>query len=269
MYLITIAQSLSIHTKLQNVSIRIRSYDDDIGSLEDHKLPPLHTFKNLSSLSVSCFYDIPTAYCNEQIAAAITASPELTRFTLRNIVDFLLIPIDKECTSLQNLFRNVASSQLINLTLGYVPLPAAGLKQILSPKLKSLTIFTPTNFYHLDCAWAKLFTSLSETRAELSTLRITNMDTGMNEMVDYLSSYRGIKTLVIRGIMKDRQDQEDGAGVRFWDKIVPLHKDSLTKLHIQPYYEGSWSFGPSKEEVKEQCSSLGKFIGETCARIGL
>ena len=91
----------------------------------------------------------------------------------------------------------------------------------------------------------------------------------MNELLDYLSSYRGIESLVIRGIMKDCHYQEDDAGLRFWDQIVPLHKSSLTELYIQSCYEGSWNFGPSTDEAIEQCSSMGSIIGETYGQLCL
>lgn len=86
----------------------------------------------------------------------------------------------------------------------------------------------------------------------------------MEEMLDYLSSYKGLMTLAIRGIMMDCQDQENGAGDRFWQQVVPRHKDSLTRLIIQPCYEGAWCYGPTAAEAILQCLPLYDLAVGTC-----
>ncbi|MCJ1348925.1 hypothetical protein MMC31_007158, partial [Peltigera leucophlebia] len=261
LYYATIAPRLSSLAKLQNVAISIERYDYSEPTLENYKLPPLHHFGNLSSLLVSCSSDIPIAYCNREITTAIAASPKLTRFSLRNFKGAdQNIALAETCTSLQTLFGNATSPQLIQLELGHVPLPAAGLSQTLSNSLKSLTVSTPTGSRRLDFAWAKLFTTLEEMGIRLSQLSVTGMEAAMDEMFSYLISYAGgLQTLEIRDIMMDCQEQEDNAGYRFWDQIVPHHKGSLRALHIYPWYEGEWCYGPETAAAIRQCLSLRHF----------
>ena len=242
------------------MAITIKRHDNDNPSLENYKLPPLHTFKNLASLSVSCSEDIPTAYCNREIATAIAASPKLTRLSLKNLVEADANIFVTKTSSLQTLCGNGATSpQLIELELRHVPLPAAGLSQMLSHRLKSLTISTPTGSRQLDFAWAELFTTLEEIGVELSQLSVSGMEAAMDEMFSYLLSCAAghrLQTLEIRNIMMDCQNQEESAGRRFWNEIVPHHCSSLRVLSIQPCYEGEWCYGPEVAAAIRQFSSL-------------
>lgn len=209
MCLATIAQSLCCLAKLQNVAIKIINFEWP--AQEAYKLPPFHTFKNLSYLSVSYSDDIPKANYSRKIALAIAASPELTRLSLRNRVEPKEIPrITETRTSLQTLFGNATSPQLTHLELRHVPLSAAGLNQSLSHQLKSLTITTPTGSRHFKFAWAELFTALEEIGVELSQVSVTGMEAAMDEMLS-----DGLQTLEIGNIMMDCQDQEDKAGYSF------------------------------------------------------
>ncbi|MCJ1349207.1 hypothetical protein MMC31_007443 [Peltigera leucophlebia] len=258
LYFVTIAPWLSSLAKLQNVAITTKRDNYCKPTLEDYNLPPLHYFRNLVSLLVSCYSDIPIAYCTREITRAIAASPKLTRFSLRNFDGANHnIVVATTCTSLQTFFGNATIPQLIQLELGHVPLPAAGLSQTLSNRLKSLTISTPTGSRHLDFAWAELFTTLEEMGIKLSQLSVTGMEAAMDEMFSYLISYAGgLHTLEIRDIMMDCQEQEDNAGHRFWDQIVPHHKGSLKELRIYPWYEGEWCYGPETAAAIWQCWSL-------------
>lgn len=79
----------------------------------------------------------------------------------------------------------------------------------------------------------------------------------MEEMFSYLTSYEGgLQSLKIGRIMMDCQDQEDKAGYRFWDEVVPHHKGSLKELWIYPWYDGEWCYGPAASAAISQCSSL-------------
>ena len=98
----------------------------------------------------------------------------------------------------------------------------------------------------------------------------------MDEMFSYLISYvGGLQTLEIRNIMMDCQGQEDKAGHRFWDQIVPHHKGSLKVLCIYPWYEGEWCYGPEAAAALSQCLSLrnltiaGRIVGSAWAEAKL
>ncbi|MCJ1347102.1 hypothetical protein MMC31_005323 [Peltigera leucophlebia] len=260
LYLIAIAQSLSSLPKLRNVAVTIQCHDFTKSSLKNYKLPPLHTFKDLSSLLVFCSNDIPTEYCIREITTAIAASPKLTRLSLANPFEDCNTTVIETCTSLQTLFRDTTGPQLQQLELQYIPFPAAGLNQTLSHRLKSLTISTPTCSRHPDFAWAELFTTLKEIGVELSKLRVTGMEAAMDEMFSYLISYSGgLQTLGINNIIMECKSHEDSAGNRFWDQIVPHHKGSLKALYISSRYEGAWCYGPKPTMAIRQCLSLCKF----------
>ncbi|MCJ1345860.1 hypothetical protein MMC31_004069 [Peltigera leucophlebia] len=256
-YFVPIAQSLSSLAKLRKLAINIQRGNDSAPIIK-YMLPPLHTFKNLSSLSVSCCDHIPTAYCNSEISTALAASPKLTRFSLRNFdISGHTIRVNETCTSPQPLFGNATSPQLIQLELGRVHIPAAGLNQMLSHRLKALTISTPTRARPLNFAWAELFTTLEDIGVKLSQLSVARLGSGVDEMLSYLISYAGgLHTLEIRDIMMDSQDQENNSGYRFWHQIVPHHKDSLRTLLIHPWYEGEWCYGPETAAAIRQCLSL-------------
>ncbi|MCJ1349111.1 hypothetical protein MMC31_007347 [Peltigera leucophlebia] len=258
LYFAHIAQTLSRLAKLQNVAIKIHRCDWYQTFRGDYKLPPLHIFKNLSSLSVSYTDDIPQEYYDREIATVIAASPKLTRFDLGNRVQTIDDPsITETCTSLQTLFGNARSPQLTHLELGHIPLSSAGLNQKLSQKLKSLTISTPIGSRRLKFAWAELFTTLEEIGVELSHLSVTGMEAAMDEMFSYLTSYGSVlQTLEIRKILMDCQEQEDKAGHRFWDQVVLHHKGSIKVLCVYPVYEGEWCYGQAAASAISQCSSL-------------
>lgn len=229
------------------MAIRFHHRDFYDSAQGNYELPPLHTFRNLSSLLVSYNDNIPLAYYNREIALKIAASPHLTRFSLKSRAEPNGNPfISEMCTSLQTLFGNTTSPQLAQLELRGIPLSAAGLSQTLSRKLKSLTICKPRGSCRFKFAWAELLITLEEIGVELSLLSVTGMEAAMDELFSYLISYGDVlQNLKIDSIMMDSQDQEDKAGYRFWDQIVPHHKGSLKVLCITPLCEGEWCYGPA------------------------
>jgi hypothetical protein len=95
----------------------------------------LRDFKNLCTLFVSCDHDIPRAYCLQEIAPAINASPSLANLSIRT---FYTLPAGRvtTCTSLQ-LYLRTSKPELVQLELAYVPPPSAGIREILSPSCNS------------------------------------------------------------------------------------------------------------------------------------
>lgn len=259
------------------MAINIRTHDLHPSSPGNYKLPPLHTFKNLSSLSVSYDDHLPEAYCNREIAIVVAASPKLTRLSLINRVyaeDKLSLA--EGCTSLQTLFGNVTSLKLAQLELRYLTLSAADLNQMHLHNLKYLTVSTPTGSRRFKFAWAEFFTTLEEIGVKLSQLSVTGMEAAMDEMFSYLISYVGeLQTLEIRNIMIDCQGQEDKAGYRFWHEIVPHHQSSLKVLCIYPWFEGEWCYGPEAAAALSQCLLLrnltiaGRSVGSAWAEAKL
>ena len=138
--------ALSSLPKLKDVTILIEGGYSDLGECP---LPPLRSFRNLSSLSVTCSLDMPAAYCDQEITSVIEASPELVKLCLRNFC----IPVSgqsaKTCASLQR-FVGWSWLRLVKLELQNVPLLAVGLERTLSRNLRELTVHTPPGSRRVD-----------------------------------------------------------------------------------------------------------------------
>jgi hypothetical protein len=245
------------------VTILVESDQKDVADLEKYQLPPLRYFKNLVSLALSFPHDVPRAYCDLEIAPAIAASPELTGFGLNNFCYAMDGHETETCASLPSLL-GTSRPELVQLKLERVPLPIAGLKQVISPKLQKLSVANLPSSRGLDFSWAKLWSILKEAGVELSTLSVGS-GKAMDGMLAYLVSYTGLRKLEIREIQMDRQDLEDSAGHRFWHEIVPHHKDTLTELAVVPCFEGLWCYGPAAADAIVQCVSVHRLTLSACS----
>jgi len=203
------------------------------------------------------------AYCEQEIASAVEASPALVRLAISNFCLPVYGRTVKSCASLQSFFEK-ARPELVQLELERVPLPATGLQQTLSRKLQHLNVSTRPGSRGVDFAWTELWPAMKETGVKLLTLTVSGSENGIDEMYAYLLSYTGLQKLEVLGIQMDQQDLEDSAGHRLWHQIVPHHKDSLTVLAVGPCYEGVWCYGPTAAAVILQCSSLRNLSLSVC-----
>lgn len=170
------------------------------------------------------------AYCDEEMAPAIKASPGLTRFSL-NIRSTENMCVTEPYISFQRLLGNVVPN-LVQLELENVPFPAKGLKQTLTCHLQNLSVSTLPYSPRSAFAWAELWSALKEINVKLSTLSVkADSECAVNEMLAYLHSYTGLRKLSVFMIDMERQDLEDDAGL--WHQIVPYHRDSLTDLAVK------------------------------------
>ncbi|KAL1962647.1 hypothetical protein VTN77DRAFT_9281 [Rasamsonia byssochlamydoides] len=103
----------------------------------------------------------------------------------------------KTCASLRKFFGN-ERPDLVQLKLENVPLPVTDLEGSLTRKLQRLSISTLPGSRRIDFAWDGLWSALEANRVELSTLT----------------------ELKICSLQMDRQDQEDIAGIRFWNEAL-------------------------------------------------
>jgi hypothetical protein len=257
-YLISTAGALSSLPLLTTLVVEIEGWSYEIQGLA---LPPLRDFKNLCTLSVSCNDDIPRAYCLEEIAAAINASPSLANLSIRNLGQEQ--QGKKTCASLQS-FLQTSRPELVQLDLRRVPLPSAGIREILSPKLQQLSISTPPSARRIEFDWRRLWSALQETGIELLILKVSGTENAMDEMFTYLLSYPGLQRLEIPYLLMDSQEAEDRAAQRFWDKIVPHHRNSLTTLSIESQFGSRWCYGPLAKAVLRQCLSLRDLTISVC-----
>jgi hypothetical protein len=255
-HLISTAGALSSLPSLKTLDVRILASDGLLMS----PLPPLRDFKNLCTLSVSwvCSYDIPRIYCLQEIAAAINASPSLANLSIFNSGTH---PVQREitCPPLQS-FLQTSRPELVQLVLKGVPLPSAGIREILSHRLQQLSVATSYDGILTEVDWKGLWSALLETTIELSILTIPRAGNAMDEMFTYLLSYTGLREL---RIYNDSQE-EDRAGQRLWHEVIPHHGDTLAILSVTSRFEGEWCYGPRAAVTLWQCSSLRDLTISVC-----
>jgi hypothetical protein len=212
-------------------------------------LPPLRNFKKLCALSISYSgdIDIPKDYCLQEIATVIDASPGLANLSIRSNSPAVL-----NCTSLQSKSR----PELVQLDLVHVPLSNTGIKEILSHKLQQLSISTPPGGRYIKFDWNGLWSALQKIGIKLTILDVSGTENAIDKMFTYLLSYTGLQSLAIRDLRMDTREMEDMAARRFWHRIIPQHRYSLTTLFVTPDYESEWCYGPRVEVALKKCSSL-------------
>jgi hypothetical protein len=221
----------------------------------EQPLPPLHSFKDLHRFSLTCSGDIPRLYCEREIIPLIEASPALIEFSVQNFATPANKYLVRECVSLQRFF-NTAKPALQTLELLRVPLPGSGLQETLPSTLRQLSVSTPPASRGMDFDWKRLWSSLRETRTELSALKVSGSERGMDDMFQYLLSYTGLQKLEIMHLQIDHQHEEDELAATFWGKIVPHARDTLATLAIVTCYEGNLCYGPFAAAALSQCSLL-------------
>jgi hypothetical protein len=203
---------------------------------------------------------MPREYCLQEIATVINASPDLANLSIC-ITDK---PQTGEATSLQ-CFLQMSRPELVQLELEYVPLSNAGIAEILSPKLQQLSISTSYGGRCIEFDWGRLWSALRETGIELSILEVSGTENAIDKMFTYLLSYTGLQRLAIRYLLMDTQEMEDKAAQRFWQKIIPHHRDSLTTLFVNSEHASQWCYGPRAAPALRKCSSLRDLTISVCS----
>ncbi|GIJ90964.1 hypothetical protein Asppvi_009929 [Aspergillus pseudoviridinutans] len=247
-----VAKALSSLSSLQALTVSIKGEPHRVG---EQPLPPLNGFKDLLRFAVTCSGDIPRPYCEREIRPLIEASPALIEFSVQNFARPANKCLVQECVSLQRFFHP-AKPDLQTLELVRVPLPSPGLKATLSSTLRQLSVSTPPASRGVDFAWKALWSSLQETRTELSALKVSGSERAMDDMFQYLLSYNGLQKLEIMHLQMDHHHEEDKLAETFWDKIVPHVRATLATLTITTRYEGDLCYGPSAAAALLQCLLL-------------
>jgi hypothetical protein len=252
-YVISTAGALSSFPSLKTLAINVRVAQ---GNVQESVFPPLRDFKNLCTLSVSCSGDIPREYCEREITTAINASPSLANLSISTLSRYSVgqarerIPFPLQC------FLQTPRSELVQLEIKHVPLPSAGIREILPHKLQQLSVFTAPGARDIEFDWRRLWSALQETGIALSVLKVAGTEYAMDEMFTYLLSYTGLRELQITNLRMDTQVVEDEASQIFWDTIIPHHRENLTVLSINCEYRSEWCYGPRAAAALWQCSSL-------------
>jgi hypothetical protein len=241
--------------------VNIKSWSSEV---QNSILPPLRDFKNLCKLSVACSDDIPREYCEREIAAAISASPSLANLSISTLNRYSVgqarkrIPFPLQC------FLQTPRSELVQLEFKHVPLPSAGIREILPRKLQQLSVFTAPGARDIEFDWKRLWSALQETGIALSVLKVAGTEYAMDEMFTYLLSYNGLRKLQITNLRMDSRGVEDEASQIFWNEIIPHHRDNLTVLSINCEYVSEWCYGPRAAAALWQCSSLWDLTINVC-----
>lgn len=227
---------------------------------ENYQLPILHCFKNLSSLSISSDYSLPSAYYQNEIRPVVDGSPGLTRFCLSIKDDRMTVP------PMQAILGTMPRLDLTDLVLEGVTLPAGSLDPIITGNLRHLTLSPGPPFgRRCQIAWASILAALNNSRVKLPSFSVGFFEEAVDDIFDYLRSYSGLQELTIIGVhwMPEPGDEhwaaheaENLAGRVFWNEIVPNHKDSLVGLAVHPAYNGAWCYGQLASDAIRTCTSL-------------
>jgi hypothetical protein len=102
--------------------------------------------------------------------------------------------------------------------------------------------------------------SLSELFGGLITngirLRRLVLDTMKEPVLDYIETYSGLEVLSFDGPHWYTQPKYDNDADRFYQRILPLHHNTLFKLEIKPDFESRWCFGAYNADAIGRCKNL-------------
>jgi len=139
------------------------------------------------------------------------------------------------------MFSPEVEARVAQLKLVYVPLPNAGIRDILSHKLQQLSVSTRPGARDIEFDWDN-YGVPSERLDKVIHAQSFRTENAIDEMFTYLLSYTGLQKLAIRDLEMDTQEMEDKAGQRFWRKVIPHHRNSLTTLSIESRFESEWCY---------------------------
>ena len=85
-------------------------------------------------------------------------------------------------------------------------------------------------------------------------------NTTTNSMIDYLSSYSGLKKLKLSASSFVDASSSDEAATRFFNEVLSRHVETLESLSLKAYYEGEWCFTSRNAGVISQCTKLNHLL---------
>ena len=207
-------------------------------SYRSEAYPSLHLLKNLTKLSVHGRSDDFRGKIVTGVAQAIAGSPNIKH------LDF-----DSDAWwgrgrehSLHDLFSNVS----VDSTLKLQNLGLAGIRVGLDARtirhLRSLTslqwmrnvVIQDNNYVN---STEGLWHTLKTERIQLAELKTDQMS---DDLLQYLSSYEGLRDLRLDRISGKDDDDSNRLADTFFQEVLPRHRGSLEILHIDAAYEGNW-----------------------------
>ncbi|KAL4876115.1 hypothetical protein BJY04DRAFT_223338 [Aspergillus karnatakaensis] len=133
-----------------------------------------------------------------------------------------------------------------------------GLREMIPATLRMLDLTTGNNSEAFSTAYSTLWKALEDLRIPLSSVSVAGTQQAIPDLLSYLTSYTGLKSLRLPSVLMSDERQENDAGNRFWRDVIPNHHATLEELHIEPIYEGSWCYGPPAAEALQVCHALQK-----------
>ena len=88
-------------------------------------------------------------------------------------------------------------------------------------------------------------------------------NTTTNSLIDYLSSYSGLKKLKLTVSLFTDAPSSDEAATRFFDNVLSRHVETLESLSLEAYYEGEWCFTLRNAGLISQCTKLNHLLMST------
>ncbi len=203
---------------------------------------PQYLFQNLTSLTANfhskCAW---RQFYQYSLVRILHSSPNLTHLKLTNpAIGSGYASCDKAIEALPNPMR------ITDFTLAQLELPAISILLRHFRFLSSINL-TETSSGNLEDLWTAL-------NGENIHLLKIGCDKISGELFDYLLSYDGLQSLMLR-FEEDSPRGDALAGV-FFSQVLPHHHKTITRLVLQPEFEGVWSFGEQTSAAVFQCTRL-------------
>ncbi|EDQ99703.1 uncharacterized protein LACBIDRAFT_316191 [Laccaria bicolor S238N-H82] len=207
----------------------------------------LQCLRNLQSIKISVRRNDYFMKIIEPLSLLVAKSPNLHTLHLG--------PTHRPAASLHHLLMNCPPNLV--LPLKHLGLQGFSLKldSITIPhlhRLTSLTLHHYTEFdpdLHPDGIWAMLKT----TDVRLNGIDVTRVST---TLLDYISSYSGLKKLCLARMDIETHEQSELAANQFYNLCLGKHTSSLEELIVTADDEGGWCLGDQALAVISLCKKL-------------
>ncbi|KAJ3880903.1 hypothetical protein F5051DRAFT_141986 [Lentinula edodes] len=134
-------------------------------------------------------------------------------------------------------------------------------------RLESVGKVTYRNITSLDLGtlmstnreWDALWDILSSRRIHLRDFaihHITRANHDMDKMLNYFQSYSGLESFSLKGPVWYDPSSYDSYAIQFYENVLPMHVETLTKLELKPEFESKWCFGVDNINIVRRCKRL-------------
>ncbi|EDR09825.1 uncharacterized protein LACBIDRAFT_318023 [Laccaria bicolor S238N-H82] len=218
----------------------------------------LQSLRNLQSIKISARSNDYFMKIIEPLSLLIANSPNLHTLHLR--------PMYSSQASLHRLLGNCPPNLV--LPLQHLSLQGFSLKldRITLPHLHRLTSLTLHNCLTTESGPDGAHVSMAKTShrhdiwvvLKTTDVRLNGIDVNhvSTTLLDYISSYSGLKKLRLAYINFGTKERSDLAANQFYNLCLGKHTSSIEELIIRPKYEGGWCFGDQALILISLCKKL-------------